>query len=111
MLRTLPTDVPLGIMLGLVLGKSVGISLASWLNVKTGLAELPEGSTWQQVIGVAFLAGIGFTMALFISGLAFAGTHLEREAQLAILIGSLLAAAVGLAILLTPKAAQARGPQ
>jgi len=64
------------------------------------------------VIGTAFLAGIGFTMALFISGLAFAGTHFEREAQLAILIGSLLlAAAVGIAILLTSKAAQAPGPK
>ena len=104
-LRTLPTAVPLGIMVGLVLGKSVGIGLASWLAVKTGLAELPEGATWQQVIGVAFLAGIDFTMALFISGLAFAGTHFEREAQLAILIASVLAAAVGIAILLTAKAA------
>lgn len=108
-LRTLPTAVPLGIMVGLVLGKSVGIGLASWLAVKTGLAELPEGSTWQQLIGTAFLAGIGFTMALFISGLAFSGTHFEREAQLAILIGSLLAAAVGIAVLLTSKAAQAPG--
>lgn len=106
-LRALPTAVPLGIMLGLVLGKPVGIGLASWLAVKTGLAELPEGSTWRHLIGSAFLAGIGFTMALFISGLAFAGTHFEREAQLAILIGSLLAAAVGLAILLTSKAPQA----
>ena len=106
-LRTLPTAVPLGIMVGLVLGKSVGvgIGLASWLAVKTGLAELPEGATWQQVIGVAFLAGIDFTMALFISGLAFAGTHFEREAQLAILIASVLAAAVGIANLLTAKAA------
>ena len=103
-LRTLPTAVPLGIIVGLMLGKSVGIGLASWLAVKTGLAELPEGATWQQVIGVAFLAGIGFTMALFISGLAFAGTHFEREAQLAILIGSLLAATIGIAILLTTKA-------
>jgi Na+:H+ antiporter, NhaA family len=56
------------------------------------------------------LAGIGFTMALFISGLAFAGTHFEREAQLAILVGSLLAAAVGIAILLTTEARQAPGP-
>ncbi len=110
-LRTLPTAVPLGIMVGLVLGKSVGIGLASWLAVKTGLAELPEGSTWRQLIGTAFLAGIGFTMALFISGLAFAGTHFERDAQLAILIGSLLAAAVGIAILLTSKPTQAPGPQ
>ena len=108
MLRSLPTAVPLGIMVGLVLGKSVGIGLASWLAVKTGLAELPEGSTWRHLIGTAFLAGIGFTMALFISGLAFADTHFEREAQLAILIGSLLAAAVGLAILLTTKAPASR---
>ncbi len=110
-LRTLPTAVPLGIMVGLVLGKSIGISLASWLAVKTGLAELPEGTTWRLLIGTAFLAGIGFTMALFISGLAFAGTHFEREAQLAILVGSLLAAAVGIAILLTSKPTQAPDPQ
>jgi len=103
-LGTLPTAVPLGIMVGLVLGKSIGIGLASWLAVKTGLAELPEGASWQHLIGTAFLAGIGFTMALFISGLAFAGTQFEHEAQLAILTGSLLAAAVGFAILLTAKA-------
>ena len=109
-LRALPTAVPLGIMFGLVLGKSVGIGLASWLAVKTGVAALPEGSTWRHLIGTAFLAGIGFTMALFISGLAFAGTHFEREAQLAILIGSLLAAAIGIAILLSSKAAQAHTP-
>ena len=102
-LRTLPTAVPLGIVLGLVLGKSLGVSLASWLAVKSGLATLPEGSTWRHLIGAAFLAGIGFTMALFISGLAFAGTHFEREAQLAILIGSVLAAAAGMGILLTTK--------
>ncbi len=110
-LLTLPTAVPLGIMVGLVLGKSVGIGLASWLAVTTGLAELPEGSTWRQLIGTAFLADIGFTMALFISGLAFAGTHFEREAQLAILIGSLLAAAISIAILLTSKSTQAPGSQ
>lgn len=107
-LSTLPTAVPLGIMAGLVLGKSIGISLASWLAVKTGLAELPEGSSWRHLIGTAFLAGIGFTMALFISGLAFAETHFEREAQLAILVASVLAAGVGIAILLTTKATQAR---
>lgn len=106
-LATMSTAVPLGIMFGLVLGKSVGIGLASWLAVKAGLAELPEGSTWRHLIGTAFLAGIGFTMALFINGLAFAGTHYEREAQLAILIGSLLAAVFGIAILLTTRAASA----
>jgi len=110
-LRTMPTDVPLGIMVGLVLGKPAGIGLASWLAVKTGLAELPEGATWQHLVGTAFLAGIGFTMALFISGLAFAGTHFERETQLAILIASLLAAGVGIAILLTTKAPHAPDPK
>jgi NhaA family Na+:H+ antiporter len=67
---------------------------------------LPEGSTWRHLIGTAFLAGIGFTMALFISGLAFAGTHFARESQLAILIGSVLAAGFGIAILLGTKPAQ-----
>ncbi len=109
-LRTLPTAVPLGII-GLVLGKSLGISLASWLAVKTGLAELPEGSTWRQLIGTAFLAGIGFTMALFISSLAFHDSHFERETQLAILIGSLLAAAIGISILLTTKATKTAAAQ
>lgn len=103
-LSSLPTAVPLGIMIGLVFGKPLGIGLASWLAVKTGLAELPKGAVWRHIVGIAFLAGIGFTMALFISGLAFAGTHFEREAQLAILIGSLVAAAIGIAILLTSKA-------
>ncbi len=109
-LRTLTTAVPLGIIVGLVLGKSLGIGLASWLAVKGGLASLPEGASWRHLIGTAFLAGIGFTMALFISGLAFAGTHFEREAQLAILIGSLLAAAIGISILLTTKATQETAP-
>ncbi len=96
-------------MVGLVFGKSLGIGLASWLAVKSGLAALPEGANWRHLIGTAFLAGIGFTMALFISGLAFAGTHFEAEAQLAILVGSVLAAAIGVAILLTTKPARRAG--
>lgn len=86
---------------GMVIGKPLGICVASWLAVKTGLATLPEGVSWRHVTGTAFLAGIGFTMALFISGLAFPGTDLEREAKLGILIGSLVSAAVGVSILLT----------
>jgi len=99
--RTLASPVPLGIIGGLVIGKPLGICVASWLAVKTGLATLPEGVSWRHVTGTAFLAGIGFTMALFISGLAFPRTDLEREAKLGILIGSLVSAAVGVAILLT----------
>ena len=100
-MRTLASPVPLGIIAGLVFGKPAGICVASWPAVKTGLATLPEGVSWQHVTGTAFLAGIGFIMALFISGLAFPGTDLESEAKLGILIGSLVSAAVGVAILLT----------
>jgi len=102
-LRSLPTAVPLGIMLGLVIGKPLGIGVASWLAVKSGLATLPDGVSWRHLLGTAFLAGIGFTMALFISGLAFPGTPFESQAKLAILLGSLLAAALGIAILLTTR--------
>jgi NhaA family Na+:H+ antiporter len=100
-IRTLAFPVPLGIMAGLVLGKPAGIFLASWLAVKAGLAALPEGVSWRHVCGTAWLAGIGFTMALFISGLAFPGTGLESQAKLGILLGSLMSAVVGIAILLT----------
>lgn len=100
-MRTLASPVPLGIIAGLVIGKPLGICVASWLAVKTGLATLPEGVSWRQVTGTAFLAGIGFTMALFISGLAFPGTDLESEAKLGILLASLVAAAGGIAILFT----------
>jgi NhaA family Na+:H+ antiporter len=75
--------------------------VASWLAVKYGLATLPDGVSWRHLLGTAFLAGIGFTMALFISGLAFPGTPFESQAKLAILLGSLLAATVGIAIVLT----------
>lgn len=101
-IRTLASPVPLGIIAGLVIGKPLGICVASWLAVKTGLATLPEGVSWRHVTGTAFLAGIGFTMALFISGLAFPGTDLEIEAKLGILFASLVAAAGGITILLTP---------
>jgi len=102
-IRTLAFPVPLGIMAGLVLGKPAGIFVASWLAVKAGLATLPEGVSWRHVCGTAWLAGIGFTMALFISGLAFPGTGLESQAKLGILLGSLMAAVVGIAILLTTR--------
>jgi NhaA family Na+:H+ antiporter len=102
-IRTLAFPVPLGIMAGLVLGKPAGILLASWLAVKAGLATLPEGVSWRHVCGTAWLAGIGFTMALFISGLAFPGIGLERQAKLGILLGSLISAVVGIAILLTTR--------
>jgi NhaA family Na+:H+ antiporter len=102
-IRTLAFPVPLGIMTGLVLGKPAGICLASWLAVKAGLATLPEGMSWRHLCGTAWLAGIGFTMALFISGLAFTGPGLESQAKLGILLGSLVSAIIGIAILITPR--------
>ena len=108
-MRALASPVPLGIVAGLVIGKPLGICVASWLAVKTGLATLPEGVSWRHMIGTAFLAGIGFTMALFISSLAFQGTDLESEAKLGILLASLLAAAIGTAILLAAPGYAERG--
>ena len=109
-LRSLANEVNLGIIAGLVIGKPLGICLASWLAVRVGLASLPDAVSWRHVFGTAFLAGIGFTMALFISGLAFSGTELESEAKLGILFASALAAAIGMAILLTLRGSARRSP-
>lgn len=91
--------VSLGIILGLVLGKSIGVSLTSRLVVWLGIARLPAGTNWHQVYGAALLAGIGFTMSLFISDLAFTNDLLVEDAKLAILIGSMISAAAGLLFL------------
>jgi len=89
----------LGIIGGLLLGKFLGISLISRLLVALKIAELPEGSKWKQIIGVSVLAGIGFTMSLFISELAFTDHLMVEAAKSAILIASIIAAIIGLLIL------------
>ncbi|MER2269549.1 Na+/H+ antiporter NhaA [Methylobacterium oxalidis] len=91
--------VTLGVALGLFLGKQVGIFASVRLAVAAGLASRPAGATWAQVYGVAILCGIGFTMSLFIGGLAFAeGAH-ETETKLGVLGGSLLSGIAGAALL------------
>ncbi|MBA3940347.1 MAG: Na+/H+ antiporter NhaA [Sphingopyxis sp.] len=91
---------PLGIAAGLFFGKQIGIFGSVWLSVKLGIAGRLRGATWLQVYGVAMLCGIGFTMSLFIGGLAFPGDPLlVEEAKIGILMGSLLSALVGFAIL------------
>ena len=95
--ETLP--VSLGIIAGLVVGKPVGLLLASWAIVKTGLSALPEGIGWQQIVGVACLAGIGFTMSLFIAALGFDSGPLLEAAKLGILTASLVAGATGYILL------------
>jgi NhaA family Na+:H+ antiporter len=87
-----------GIALGLLVGKPLGIALFSWLAVRLGLAQLPQGINFVHIVGVGFLAGIGFTMALFIGGLAFRGDELNY-AKLGILAGSALAGAIGFMML------------
>ena len=91
---------PLGIAAGLFIGKQIGIFGSVWLSVKLGIAGRLRGATWLQVYGVAMLCGIGFTMSLFIGGLAFPGDPLLiEEAKIGILMGSLAAALAGYAVL------------
>jgi len=94
-LSNLFSPVATGIFSGLLLGKVVGIGLAVWLLVKTGLCDLPEGMGWWHVIGSGFLAGVGFTMSLFISELAFTEVELLSQAKIAVLISSVLASLIG----------------
>ncbi len=93
--------VPLGIALGLVLGKQLGIFGIVWLAVKSGFAKLPENVNWVQMYGLSVLCGIGFTMSLFISSLAFEqeGTALAMNDRLGIVLGSLVSAVLGYVIL------------
>jgi NhaA family Na+:H+ antiporter len=74
--------------------------LFSWLAVRLGLARLPEGMSWKVLIGAGCLGGIGFTMSLFIAGLAFGGTVMHDEAKIGILLGSLFSGVLGSVILL-----------
>ncbi|MBL9070675.1 MAG: Na+/H+ antiporter NhaA [Sphingopyxis sp.] len=91
--------VPLGIAAGLFVGKQLGIFAAIWLAVRTGFAAKPGGATWLQIYAVAVICGIGFTMSLFIGGLAFADPLLVEEAKLGTLAGSLAAALAGFLLL------------
>ena len=100
-----------GVAVGLLVGKTVGIAGASALAVRLGLARLPDGLAWRQIVGVGAVAGIGFTVSLFIGGLAYDDPRLEDAARLAILATSAVAAVVGSAILaLGSRSARAREP-
>ena len=91
--------ITLGVIAGLVVGKPLGIFLFAWVAVKLGIASKPGDIGWPHVLGAGMLAGIGFTMALFIANLAFSGLALE-SAKLGILLASLIAGVVGMAVLL-----------
>jgi NhaA family Na+:H+ antiporter len=96
--------ISIGIGTGLVLGKFLGITLLSKLMVRFKLATLPEGVTWKHIYGVAFLAGIGFTMSMFISELAFIEDEYKQIAKVGIMVASLISAAIGLTMLATTPA-------
>jgi NhaA family Na+:H+ antiporter len=100
-LDTLAAPLPLGIAGGLVVGKAVGIFGSIWLMSRLGWAVRPQGASWAQCLGVSLLCGIGFTMSLFIGGLAFEGLGPAYEVQvkLGVLCGSLLAGSLGALVL------------
>jgi NhaA family Na+:H+ antiporter len=100
---------PLGIALGLFLGKQVGIFGAVWLSVKLGLASRPKDASWKQVYGVALLCGIGFTMSLFVGGLAFADPEMSSGVKIGVLMGSLASALCGYLLLRTAAKPNRRG--
>jgi len=91
--------VTVAVVIGLVLGKALGITGAAWLSVRAGLGRLPEGATWPMVGGIAGIAGIGFTVALFITDLAFGPGPLQAAAKIGVLGASTLAAVLGASIL------------
>jgi Na+:H+ antiporter, NhaA family len=105
----LTEPVMLGVMLGLLLGKPIGITLAAWLAVRSKLASLPAGLTWSHIHGAGWLGGIGFTMSLFVAGLAFRDERLLTISKLGILAGSMLAGIAGSAVLLRRPVKEADG--
>ncbi|TDV70220.1 Na+/H+ antiporter NhaA [Pseudomonas sp. LP_7_YM] len=96
-LQSFTHHVPMGIATGLLLGKTLGVFGLTWLAIKTGLATLPAGANWGQVMGVSILCGIGFTMSLFVGSLAFVPAESEYAGmdRMGILTGSVLAALIG----------------
>jgi Na+:H+ antiporter, NhaA family len=95
--EALSSNVTLGVVSGLVVGKFAGISLFSWAAVRSGIARLPAGVQWKHLLGAAWLAGIGFTMSLFIAQLAFSAPAMVEQAKLGILLASAISAGIGLA--------------
>lgn len=101
--QTFTEPVALGIILGLFFGKQLGVFVACWIAVRSGIARLPAGSNWAALHGVAIITGIGFTMSLFVGSLAFPGGDYDTAVRLGVLSGSALSAVVGCLWLLLVK--------
>ena len=93
--NNLATDISLGIFTGLLIGKPLGIVVSSLLAVKLGFSSLPEGLQWKHILGAGILAGIGFTMSIFITLLAFENILLINQAKIAVMIASVIAGFIG----------------
>lgn len=98
-LGSLTGPVVLGTVLGLVIGKQIGVFGATLAAVRSGLAQMPAGLSWAQIYGGSVLCGIGFTMSLFIGDLSFHGHPIHNEVKLAVFLGSLISAVLGLIVL------------
>ncbi|TDI60393.1 MAG: Na+/H+ antiporter NhaA [Alphaproteobacteria bacterium] len=94
-LGMLLTPIPLGVILGLVVGKVVGVFGMAWLGTFVGLCRIPDDLTWSYIVGVAMLAGIGFTMSLFIGTLAFEDDQSINLVRIGVIVGSLIAGTMG----------------
>lgn len=88
-----------GVVVGLVVGKVVGVLACAWVAVRLGAARLPDGVGWRHLVGLSGLAGIGFTVSIFVSGLAFTDADLQDQAKVGVLVASVLAALVGSLVL------------
>ena len=108
LLEVISGSLGLGILLGLVIGKVLGISLFALIGEKLGIAELHSSLRWRHVVGMGMIAGIGFTMSLFITNLAFVDPELIKVAKISIMLASLIAAVGGVAMLLTGTARDTR---
>jgi Na+:H+ antiporter, NhaA family len=98
---TLTTSVTLGVALGLLIGKPLGIVVFTWLACRLGVSSLPSGTTFRQILGIGMLAGVGFTVALFVNQLAFDSEVLVEQGKIGILGGSLAAGLLGFLLLRT----------
>jgi NhaA family Na+:H+ antiporter len=96
---SLMDPVPLGIAAGLFFGKQIGVFSFAWATVKAGIARMPDGMSWAQLHGLSLLAGIGFTMSLFIGGLSFESAELQNEVRLGVIFGSGVSGLLGFAVL------------
>lgn len=97
--RLFTEPVALGIMAGLVIGKPLGVMLGAWLSVRLGLAKLPTAVGWRDVFAIGVLAGVGFTVSLLISELAFTVGPLADTAKTAVLVASAVASILGALVL------------